>query len=242
MPPFARPNPARSEIYARKRSVSSGLGFTLLAHGMLILLFINLPKTVIQMEAAELKPINMTLQLAAPPPEPLAEPLPEPEPPVEPEPLPVPVPIPEPVQVQPKEAPPKQIKRKTAPKPAKKVEPAPVAEPTPQAVEPQPAQQAPARPDATTLQQLMASLQREVEAKKYYPSTAQRAGKEGTARVLVVIGKDGRIESVRPLGATHEILGKASIVTMEKVRKSWTFANWSGGRVEIEVPIVYKLD
>lgn len=78
-----------------------------------------------------------------------------------------------------------------------------------------------------------------VSSKQTYPRTAQMRGEEGTARVKVYVGADGRIERT-------ELLAQSGSATLDKEALAMATRAGSvppppGGATSVVIPVTWKL-
>lgn len=93
---------------------------------------------------------------------------------------------------------------------------------------------------ASALAGTLASM---IDREKYYPLPAVRAGLEGVITFLVKIDMNGTITGCRILESEASgILVEAAENTMKKIMDSGARLGHAGKGVEIEIPVVFRLD
>ena len=200
-----------------------------------------------------------------PEPEPIPEPMPEPEPEPVPEPEPEPISEPEPEPMPEPPPPPEVVEPTPPPKPKidpeivkkqREAEAARVAEKKQQAanmkaVEEKRQRQAAALRAEAARKKAAAALANKVTTKPSaisqprpsYPSSARRAGHEGTVTVNFTVGSNGRVSSVRVSKSSgHQSLDSAAVSTISK----WKFKPARNGLGEAtsyqySIPVPFRL-
>lgn len=231
-----RPVASRS-VLSRREAVLLGI-FALVLHGAVLHWLSQRPEPVLPEVPVAIPP--MTIEFAAPTPEPVIEP-PPPEPVAEP---PPPHPVvdelavkPEPPKPRPKPQPPKQ---KPEPRPLPKpVESAPAP---PKAAVP-PAPPAPPAPKPVTETPPSAKAAYLRNPAPEYPSLAQRRGWEGTVLLRIRVlanGKPGDIQIQTSSG--RDVLDQAAVKAVQR----WSFVPAKRGDVAQEgwvtVPLDFRLN
>lgn len=193
-----------------------------------------------------------------PEPDPIPEPMPEPEPEPEPEPLPEPEPEPAPMPEPPPPPEPKidpEIVKKQREAEADRLAEKKRQEDLMKAVEEKRQRQAAAlRADAARKKEAAAAraaLANKIATKPSaisqprpsYPSSARRAGHEGTVMVSFTVGSNGRVSSVQVSKSSgHQSLDSAAVSTISK----WKFKPARNGLGEAtsykySIPVPFRL-